>query len=137
MDAQLTAELQVLLEGVPLPASRDELLRYARAQDERALTLLERLPSGSYDRLDAVGEALSAPVAGPKPALRLPKPESGKPPGGADYLRPRPEPGAVRPSAPRTNPPQQAIAKKSSLKGKQKAKQQADDARAEPQQEQG
>lgn len=123
MDAQQTAELQVLLEGVPLPASRDMLLSYARAQDESAVALLEALPDREYARLDEVGEQLSQPATPPSPPDKLPRPESGKPPGGSDYLNPNPESGAVRPSAPRTHPPKAALQKQTELQRKQKAKQ--------------
>ena len=46
MDTSRAAELLVLLEGVPLPATRDQLLEYAvklRA-DPPFLSLLRRLP---------------------------------------------------------------------------------------------
>ena len=33
MDRQRVAEIQVALEGVKLPASRDELVRYAQTQE--------------------------------------------------------------------------------------------------------
>ena len=56
------AELQTLLEGVPLPAARSELIEYAREQDGgELLGLLSRLPDREYRSLDEVGEAL-APV---------------------------------------------------------------------------
>jgi hypothetical protein len=119
VDAQRSAELQVLLEGVPLPATRDELLAYARSQDRGAAALLERLPDDEYDRLDAVGEALvdrpQAPQAPPLP----PRPESGKPPGGSAYLDAGEDSGGVRPSAPRTHPPSQTIEEQSALQKKQ------------------
>lgn len=124
MDAQRSAELQVLLEGVPLPATRSELLTYARAQDSGAAAFLERLPEGEYDRLDAVGEALvdrpQVPQAPPVP----PRPESGKPPGGSAYLDAGEDSGRVRQSAPRTHPPSQTIDEQSALQKKQQAEQQ-------------
>jgi hypothetical protein len=123
VNAQRSAELQVLLEGVPLPATRNELLAYARAQDAGAAALLERLPEGKYDRLDAVGDALvdrpQAPQAPPLP----PRPESGKPPGGTAYLDAGEDSGRVRPSAPRTHPPSQTIEEQSALQKKQQARQ--------------
>jgi hypothetical protein len=92
------AEIQVLLEGVALPATKQELLDYALRQscDGWELALIEELPEQAYASLDEVGEALS-PV---QPARRMeqpePKPESGLPPGGEAYTDPSAEPGAVR-----------------------------------------
>ena len=56
-----TAEIQVLLEGIDLPASKGALIRYAAGQDDAdaALTLLERLPECEFRTLDEVGEALT------------------------------------------------------------------------------
>ncbi len=123
MDAQQSAELQVLLEGVPLPASRDMLLSYARAQDASAVALLESLPDREYERLDEVGEALLPRPRRPQPPERLPQPESGKPPGGDDYLLAFPESGAVRPSAPASKPPEQQIEQQTKTQRRQQAKQ--------------
>jgi hypothetical protein len=124
MNAQRSAELQALLEGIPLPASRSDLLDYARSQDASAAAVLEALPDGDYDRLDAVGEALLRPPRPPRPgSQRPPRPESGKPPGGDDYLNPSPESGAVRPSAPRTHPPQMVLEEQTQLQQKQKKRQ--------------
>ena len=57
---------------------------------------VSRLPDREYRSLDEVGEEL-APVqpqaAGEPP---LPYAESGEPPGGSDYVKRSPEPGAVR-----------------------------------------
>jgi Protein of unknown function (DUF2795) len=97
------AELQVALEGTPLPASKQALLE--RAQAERLngeLTgLLERLPEGEYRSLDEVAETLQ-PVQPPRAAGRatLPRPESGPPPGSDAYLDPSPDPGRVRERSP-------------------------------------
>ena len=104
------AELQVVLEGVALPARKDELVAYARSQDEGAAERLTALPDREYRSLDDVGEAL-APVQPPrrKPDAERPHEESGAPPGGDAYLDPDAEPGAVRPSAPASNPPQKAL----------------------------
>jgi uncharacterized protein DUF2795 len=120
-----SAELQVLLEGVSLPASKDELIRYAREQEDAgtALQLLGRLPRREYRTLDEVGEML-APVqaysAGESP---LPHEESDLPPGGDDYLNPAPVPGGVRPDAPSANPPQQAIEEQTKTQKKQQRRQ--------------
>ena len=45
MSHAISAELQVLLEGVPLPAKKTKLLAYARHQDadERLLNSAEKL----------------------------------------------------------------------------------------------
>ena len=93
------AALQVVLEGVPLPAGKKELIAYAREQDgeARLLALLERIEEGEYRRIDEVGEA----VAGVQPSFAPPSPhqphvESDEPPGGASYTELRPEPGEIR-----------------------------------------
>jgi hypothetical protein len=125
MHAQRSAELQVLLEGIPLPASRADLIEYARSQDASAAAVLEALPDAEYDRLDAVGEALLRPLRPPQLGTqRLPRPESGKPPGGDDYLNPAPRSGSVRPSAPRTHPPQMVLEEQTQLQQKQQQRQQ-------------
>ena len=59
MNFQRAAEIQVVLEGIALPATRDELVRYAAPQDAAAAAVLERLPDRTYERLDDVGEALA------------------------------------------------------------------------------
>ena len=96
MNLQRSAEIQVVLEGVTLPATRDELVRYAAQYDEAAARELLSIPDREYDRIDAVAAELTAvePVR-PEPE-RLPQPESGLPPGGDAYLDPSPEPGAAQ-----------------------------------------
>jgi hypothetical protein len=93
------AELQVVLEGVPLPASKRELVDYARREDARPglLALLQALPDGQYGSIDEVGETLH-PVQPTWPRVQEdgPRPESGEPPGAEAYTDPSPEPGAVR-----------------------------------------
>jgi hypothetical protein len=93
------AELQVLLEGVSLPAARDALVDYARREgaDPGALALLDGLPEREYASLDEVGETLH-PVqpAFAKSQPHEPKAESGEPPGGDAYTDPASEPGRVR-----------------------------------------
>jgi hypothetical protein len=97
MNLQRAAEIQVLLEGVTLPAGRDELVRYAALQDAEAAVELERIPDREYESIDEVGEEL-AHVQPDFPAKQpLPHPESGSPPGKADYVNPTPTPGAIRP----------------------------------------
>jgi hypothetical protein len=90
MSFQRVAEIQVVLEGVPLPATRKELIEYARREDRAAAEALERVPEGEYDRIDAVGEALAQTAPRQRAKSRLPRPESGKPAGGSDYLTPHP-----------------------------------------------
>jgi hypothetical protein len=97
------AELQVLLEGVDLPASKDELLRHARQEkgDAAAIALLEALPDREYVTIDEVAEALE-PVQPPRGPTEpdQPRAESGLPPGGPSYTEPSPAPGAVRERGP-------------------------------------
>ncbi|HZD87241.1 MAG TPA: DUF2795 domain-containing protein [Gaiellaceae bacterium] len=99
MELSRVAELQVLLEGVPLPVGRDDLLRYAAHEGARPfqLELLRRLPSRRYQTIDEVGEKLARvqpPFAHEEP--HRPHEESGAPPGGPAYTDPHPESGAVR-----------------------------------------
>lgn len=110
MSPREAAEIQVVLEGVPLPAKKQELLAYARSQDRAAAQRLAELPDREYRSLDEVGEAL-APVqpSAPAPDPARPRAESGEPPGGDAYVDPKAEPGAVRPSAPASNPPEKAL----------------------------
>ena len=93
------AELQVLLEGIPLPASKEQLLHYAGREDgdSGALALLETLPEREYASIDEMGEALYPVQPSPSPEQPAqPKPESGLPPGGSAYTDPSEEPGWVR-----------------------------------------
>jgi hypothetical protein len=123
MNLQRAAEIQVVLEGVKLPATRKDLVSYAALHDTDAATELAQLPDRGYESLDEVGQELAPtrPVAATKE--RLPKPESGKPPGGEDYLRPFPTSGEVERDAPPGNPPQKAIDKASKTLKKQQAAQ--------------
>jgi hypothetical protein len=125
VDTQRSAEVQAVLEGVPLPATRQQLLDYARAHDPSVARDLEGLPDEEFDRLDAVGALLTMQLGAPKPPEHgLPKPESGKPPGGDDYLTPSPaDSGEVKHDAPRTNPPTKAIDKASQTQKRQQAEQ--------------
>jgi len=114
-----------VLEGVSLPATRDELVAYATAQDRDAASELMLIPDREYGYLDEVGEALvrtqPAPVA-PEPR---PKVESGGPPGGGEYTNPEPESGAVRTNAPPDNPASKQIEAQSETLKKQQARQEA------------
>jgi Protein of unknown function (DUF2795) len=79
------AELQVVLEGVPLPSERSDLIRYAlsqRASGEQ-IALLQGLPEREYDTIDEVAEELASvqpPYEHEVP--HSPREESGEPPGG-------------------------------------------------------
>jgi hypothetical protein len=121
---QETAEIQVMLEGVDLPARKRELLEYARREDPDAARRLQALPDREYRSLDEVGEAL----VGVQPPSKLgdvhtPREESDLPPGGDDYLNPRPQPGAVRSDAPPENPPQKAIEQQTKTQMEQQERQ--------------
>jgi Protein of unknown function (DUF2795) len=121
---QRAAELQTVLEGVPLPAKKSQLIDYARTQDESVVTDLQRLPDREYSSLDDVGEAL-APVQPQSQQAdpQKPREESGEPPGGDAYTDPSPESGAVRPSAPASNPPEKALQQQTKTQKQQQEKQ--------------
>lgn len=124
MNTQRASEIQAVLEGVPLPATRSRLIEYARAQDSSIVAELEGLPDAQFDRLDAVAELLTMRPSAAEPEGRPPRPESGKPPGGPDYVRPFPsDTGQVRLDAPPGNPPQKAIQQASTLQKEQQAEQ--------------
>ena len=99
MEPSSVAELQVLLEGVPLPSELSELVEYALRQGARGeqVGMLRRLPDRSYDNLDEVGEEL-VPVQPPREREEphSPREESGAPPGADAYTQLHPESGAVR-----------------------------------------
>jgi hypothetical protein len=97
MNLQRAAEIQVVLEGITLPATRAELVRYAALQDAGAAVELERIRDHEYASIDEVGEELAHTQPDlPAPVL-IAHPESGSPPGKADYVNPHPTPGALRP----------------------------------------
>lgn len=126
MAVQRSAQIQVLLEGVALPANKQRLIEYARTEDANAADALEAIPDREYRSLDEVGEALaSVQPSWPKPDAARPHEESDSPPGGDDYTRPHPEPGAVRPSAPAANPPQRVIEAQAKKQKAQQRRQQA------------
>jgi Protein of unknown function (DUF2795) len=93
------AELQVLLEGVPLPSKRSTLLQYAAHEgaSPEQLAMLRSLPEREFDTLDDLAEELVR-VQPPREheVPHLPREESGDPPGGDAYTRPWPASGAVR-----------------------------------------
>jgi hypothetical protein len=124
VNAQRAARIQAVLEGLPLPATRSQLLEYARHEDPEIVRDLEGLPDEEFDRLDAVGQLLTLVPTAPQPENSVPRPESGKPPGGDDYLEPFPaDTGRVRHDAPRQNPPQKAIEQASQTQKRQQAAQ--------------
>ncbi|MBV8561646.1 MAG: DUF2795 domain-containing protein [Actinobacteria bacterium] len=88
MDIQGVAELQSLLEGIDLPAEKQELIAYASAQRPRPhqLAALQALPDREYDTIDEVGETLVR-VQPPRvhEVPHEPREESGAPPGGDAY----------------------------------------------------
>jgi hypothetical protein len=93
------AELQVLLEGVPLPSERWTLVGYARREGATGaqLALLRQLPERLFDTIDEVAEVLlRVQPAYEREVPHSPREESGEPPGGEAYTRPQSESGAVR-----------------------------------------
>jgi hypothetical protein len=71
------AQVQVLLEGVPLPAEKAELLEYAvrRRAEPPFIAALRTLPDRRYASLDEVGEAL-VDAQPPNAASDAPSPRS-------------------------------------------------------------
>jgi hypothetical protein len=121
---QVAAEIQVLLEGIALPAHKRDLIAYARKQDDSLAGDLEALPDGEYRSLDEVGEALVGVQPPPMPDEgKTPHEESDLPPGGDDYLNPHPEPGAVRHDAPPENPPQKTLEEQTKTQKQQQERQ--------------
>jgi hypothetical protein len=96
---QSAALVQTILEGVSLPATRQELIDYARSQDagERLLGMLGWIEDREYASLDEVGEEIAPvqPELAPPDAER-PAVESDQPPGGSSYTDPHPDPGTIR-----------------------------------------
>jgi hypothetical protein len=94
------AYVESFLSGVALPASKDELIAYARDQ-ERGGPVAERLralPEREYRALQDVGEELEPrqPEAWRRePPTRLPREESDLPPGGDAYVGEPVEPANV------------------------------------------
>jgi Protein of unknown function (DUF2795) len=125
MSMQTASLVQVVLEGVALPATKTQLVDYARREDPDVAGLLEALPEREYRSLDEVGEAL-APVqpSRSQPDAAVPHEEGDLPPGGESYVRPHPEPGAVRHDAPPDNPPQKALEQQSKTQKEQLERQQ-------------
>jgi Protein of unknown function (DUF2795) len=95
----LAAEAQVVLEGIPLPAQKQELVEYAQRQgaDQRILGALRGLPDREYRYLDEVGERLASVQPKQHEEQKQPRAESGKPPGGDDYTQIPTDTGRVQP----------------------------------------
>lgn len=80
------AYIESLLEGVPLPATRGDLVKAAKRHgDPDAARRLSSLPNRRFDMIDDVGEALEPVQPAGARERRVPKPESGLPPGGPAY----------------------------------------------------
>ncbi|HZC75527.1 MAG TPA: DUF2795 domain-containing protein [Gaiellaceae bacterium] len=88
MELSSVAELQVLLEGVPLPNERSSLVSYALREGATGaqIAMLQRLPERRFDNIDEVAEELAS-VQPPHEDEEPPSPreESGAPPGGDAY----------------------------------------------------
>jgi hypothetical protein len=74
-----------------------QLVHYAAQQDPEAASELERITDRTYQSIDEVGEELAHTAPYLAAASLAPHPESGAPPGSADYVNPSPTPGAIRP----------------------------------------
>jgi hypothetical protein len=99
MEQASVAELQVLLEGVPLPNERSSLVRYAVGEGASGeqIAMLQRLPERRYDNIDQVAEELaSVQPLDEHEVPHVPHEESGAPPGGDAYTQLHPESGQVR-----------------------------------------
>jgi hypothetical protein len=98
MEQAQVAELQVLLEGVPLPNERSSLVRYALHEGATGeqIALLQRLPERRYDNIDEVAEELVSVQPSFEQKPPTPHEESGAPPGGEAYTQLHPESGRVR-----------------------------------------
>jgi hypothetical protein len=108
MNHQRAAEIQAVLEGITLPASRAEL---------------ETIPDREFTTIDEVGEELVRTQPRPPAEVPSPRPESGVVPGGEEYLNPHPRSGAVRADAPPDLPASEQIAAAAATVKAQKAEQ--------------
>jgi hypothetical protein len=84
------SQVEAVLVGITLPATRDALVAYARAQPggERAATRLAQIPDREYRAIQEAGEELEPvqPEHEPTPRIEQPRVESGAPPGGPGYV---------------------------------------------------
>ena len=93
------AVLQTLLEGVDLPAEKEDLIRYAEREGATPsqLGMLQRLPDREFETIDETAEELiSVQPDREHEVPHEPLEESGDPPGGDDYTTQGPESGAIR-----------------------------------------
>ena len=123
MTTQRTAELQTMLEGIDLPARKRDLLAYAEEHDASFAGELSGLPDREYRSIDEVGDALASVQPATPNERSVPREESDLPPGGAEYVNPHPQPGAVRNDAPPDNPPQKAIEQQTKTQKQQQERQ--------------
>jgi uncharacterized protein DUF2795 len=98
MEMAKVAELQVLLEGVPLPVERQDLVDYADHEGAAPWQLgaLRSLPEQRWSTIDEVAEALVRVQPAYEREEKQPREESGAPPGGDAYTEKHPESGEVR-----------------------------------------
>lgn len=94
------AYVESFLSGVPLPASKDELIEYAERQDRGTpvASLLRTIPDREYRALQEVGEELQErqPEAWKRePPTKLPREEADVVPGGPAYVGGSVEPANV------------------------------------------
>jgi hypothetical protein len=82
------AYVEAVLVGVPLPATKRQLVAYARAQPngEAVAERLASIPDREYVALQDVGEELEPRQPERREARAVPKVESGAPPGGPAYV---------------------------------------------------
>jgi hypothetical protein len=86
MTHQRRAYLETLLEGVALPATKQDLIEHAKHEGSRKdARMLKSLPSVRFSSLDEVGEQLQRVQPEWPRTHRQPRPESDLPPGGALY----------------------------------------------------
>jgi hypothetical protein len=125
VDVQRAAQVQAVLQGAPLPATKSKLIAYARREDDSVARDLTQIPDREYGSLDEVGEAL-VPVQPnrQRPDAEVPTEESDAPPGGDAYLDANAEPGAVRPDAPPENPPEKILQIQTETQKRQQERQQ-------------
>jgi Protein of unknown function (DUF2795) len=84
------AEVQVLLEGVPLPSDSSSLLKYALHEGATGeqIALLQQLSDRRFETIDEVAEELvQVQPAREHVVPHRPREESGEPPGGDAYTR--------------------------------------------------
>ena len=88
MDLASVAELQMLLEGVPLPNERATLLKYAlhEGASGEQLDMLQRLTERRFESIDEIAEELVRVQPERKHEVpHQPREASGDPPGGKAY----------------------------------------------------